>query len=420
MSEIQKIKCPKCDHKFHVEDVLHKDLQKKFEKEYALKAQEQEEKLERQREDLKIKEAAFQEKRDKQNEIFAEKLKDELKKKEKALKKEVKEQQSEKLKAIEEKLEEEKEKAKAAGKLELELKEMKAAMKDQEEDIKLKLQKELLDKKEDIEAKVIQREAERYEMKMKEMTKQLEDQKKLTEEMKRKQEQGSMQLQGEVQELAIEDWLRSQFPLDEITEIKKGERGGDCIQTVHTREFPNCGKIYYESKRTKAFQPTWIEKFKTDMRVRGVELGVIITEAMPKDMDRMGQKEGVWICTYEEFKGLSLVLRDSIIRLGRSLGAQENKGDKMHMLYDYLTGSEFKMQLEAIMEGYMQMSQDIVKEKNAMARLWKQREKQLEKVLLNANNFYGSIKGIAGNAVPTIPQLELGEEEADGQMELEV
>ncbi len=118
-------------------------------------------------------------------------------------------------------------------------------------------------------------EEDKNELRFKEMQKQLEDQKKLTEEMKRKQEQGSMQLQGEVQELAIEEWLASKFPLDTIEEIKKGVRGGDCIQIVHSRTEQNCGTIYYESKRTKDFQPSWIEKFKADIRDRGANIGVL-------------------------------------------------------------------------------------------------------------------------------------------------
>jgi len=198
--------------------------------------------------------------------------------------------------------------------------------------------------------KIKKSEEDKNELKIKELQKQLEDQKKLTEAMKRKQEQGSMQMQGEVQELAIEEWLSTQFPLDTIDEIKKGARGGDCIQIVNTRTRQNCGKIYYESKRTKDFQPSWVEKFKSDMREKGADIGVLVTEAMPSDFDRMGMKDGIWICTYEEFKGLCSVLRESVIQLSLAISSQENKGDKMHMLYDYLTSNNFRMQIEAIVE----------------------------------------------------------------------
>ena len=259
--------------------------------------------------------------------------------------------------------------------------------------------------------KIRKNEEERTELRVKELLKQLEDQKKLTEEMKRKQEQGSMQLQGEVQELAIEEWLSANFPLDTIEEIKKGARGGDCIQTVHTRTQQNCGTIYYESKRTKDFQPSWIEKFKADIRDKGCDIGVLVTEVMPADMQRMGLKDGIWICTYEEFKGLCSVLRETIIQLNSSLVSQENKGDKMHLLYDFLTSSTFRMQVEAIVEGFTQMKADLESEKRSMQRIWKQREKQIEKVIVNTIDMYGSVKGIAGNAVQDVKALELPEPE---------
>ena len=220
-----------------------------------------------------------------------------------------------------------------------------------------------------------------------------------------------MQTQGEVQELAIEEWLAEKFPLDVIQEIKKGERGADCLQIVHTRSRQNCGSIYYESKRTKNFQPSWIAKFKADIQERNANIGVLVTEVMPADMERLGLKDGVWICSFDEFKGLCTVLRESIIQISSALVTQENKGDKMGMLYDYLTSNEFQMQIEAIVEGFSQMKTDLDSEKRSMAGIWKKREKQIEKVLLNTTGMYGSIRGIAGSAVQAIPLLELPEDD---------
>jgi hypothetical protein len=230
-----------------------------------------------------------------------------------------------------------------------------------------------------------------------------------------KAEQGSTQLQGEVQELAIEKWLADLFPLDTIQEIKKGAVGADCLQFINARSKNNCGTIYYESKRTKSFQNEWIEKFKHDIQTKKADIGVLVTKTMPKDMKRMGMKNGVWICTFDEFKGLCSVLRDSLIRLSNAVITQENKGDKMVMLYDFLTGNEFRMQIEAIVEGFSQMNSDLESEKRAMNGIWKKREKQIQKVLLNTNFMYSSVKGIAGNAVQTITLLELpaSEENAD-------
>lgn len=143
------------------------------------------------------------------------------------------------------------------------------------------------------------------------------------------------------------------------------------------------------------------------MRDRGADIGVLVTSTMPKDMDRMGLLDGVWVCTYEEFKGLSMVLRENVIRMARALLSEENKTDKMTMLYSFLTSNEFKMQIEAIVEGFSQMQADLDSERRAMQRIWKQREKQINKVLENTTGMYGSIQGIAGNAIGNIKALEL-------------
>jgi hypothetical protein len=205
-----------------------------------------------------------------------------------------------------------------------------------------------------------------------------------------------MQLQGEVQELILEELLRTNFPFDIISEVGKGVRGADCIQTVRNHFGQECGRIIYESKRTKDFSGDWIEKLKKDMRSSGVDVAVIVTQCYPKGMDCFGEKDGVWICSFEEAKAVAFVLRDTIIKLFTATKNQENKGDKMHMLYDYLTSTEFSEQWKAIREGFMSMKLSIQKERDAMEKLWKAREKQLEKVLLNAAHIRGSIEGIAG------------------------
>jgi len=244
-------------------------------------------------------------------------------------------------------------------------------------------------------------------MKNKELEKKLEDQKKLIDEMQRKAEQGSMQLQGEIQELALEDFLKAQFPFDIISEVPKGVRGADAIQSVINSLQQDCGKIIYESKRTKKFSDEWLEKLKNDQKNQQAEIAVIVTESMPKEMERFGQKNGVWICSFQEIKSLSFVLREMLIKTQSIRVAQENKGDKMEMLYIFLTSTEFRQQVEAIVDGFSQLKSDIDSEKRAMQKIWKEREKQIEKVMNNTIDMYGSIRGIAGNAIGTIQALEL-------------
>lgn len=413
MASTTQIKCPKCGTDIDVNSILSHQLEEQFNARLA----EQRIEFEKKQEILALEKLAFEEKKQKENELFQEKIEAKLKTEKQALELKIKSKlQEEQAEQFQEMQKELNEKSKqlielSKSKAEIEkLKREKAEMKEAvEAESQIKLNIQLQEEKE----KIRKSEEERNEMRFKEMQKQLEDQKRLTEEMKRKQEQGSMQLQGEVQELAIEEWLAAQFPLDTIEEIKKGQRGGDCIQIIHTRSQQNCGSIYYESKRTKDFQPSWIEKFKADIREKSANIGVLVTDAMPNGMERMGLKEGIWICTYDEFKGLCTVLRESIIQINLAVNSQENKGDKMHLLYDFLTSNTFRFQVEAIVEGFTQMKLDLESEKRAMQRIWKQREKQIEKVITNTVDMYGSIKGIAGNAIQAVKALELPEFDDD-------
>lgn len=431
-----KIKCPNCGHNFDVEDALSGQLEAKIKADYEKKISEQADRFKKEEIRLSQEREEFQKKKEQENEIFKKRLakekeliakntqeelalkikslQEKAEKEKERISKNAKEEVEEQIKVLQEENAKKKEENRALRAKEIDLLKKENEIKEKSEELKLTLEKQLLEKQQEIEEKARLKEREAQALKEKEYQKQLEDQKKLIEEMKRKAEQGSMQMQGEVQELAIEEWLMTQFPLDTIEEIKKGARGGDCLQIVNTRMVQNAGIIYYESKRTKDFQPTWIEKFKADIRSKGANIGVLVTEVMPSDLDRMGLKDGIWICNFEEFKGLCAVLRESIIQLSTALSSEENKGDKMTMLYDYLTSNTFKMQVEAIVEGFTQMKTDLDSEKRSMQRIWKQREKQLEKVITNTVDMYGSIKGIAGKAIQSVQSLELpGHEEED-------
>jgi hypothetical protein len=216
-----------------------------------------------------------------------------------------------------------------------------------------------------------------------------------------------MQLQGEVQELALETLLAQTFIFDEIKEIKKGQRGADAIQTVRNEFNVDCGSIIFESKRAQNWANDWIEKLKEDQRVAGAEIAVLVTQTMPKEMLRFGERDGVWICGFHEVKELVYVLRQILIKAQNAQIVQENKAEKMGMLYNYLTSSQFKLQLEAIVEGFTNLKSDLDKEKRAMAKIWKEREMQIEKVTQNTIDMYASIKGIGGKAIETVKILEL-------------
>lgn len=413
MSEQTSIKCPGCGAQIDVNDILKHQLEDSIRKEYQLKATAQAQQLEARNAELEKAKADFEEKKKNEAELFQQRVDQRCKESEKTisvtLQAKLEEENKDRIFAMEKELSEKSEKLRELNKMSAQISKLEREKLEMKDAIEAEAQKRLNSSLELEREKIRKQEDEKNELKFATMQKQLEDQKRLTEEMKRKQEQGSMQLQGEVLELAIEDWLAEAFPLDTIDEIKKGANGADCLQTVNTFEAQCCGTIYYESKRTKSFQSAWIEKFKNDIRDKKASIGVLVTEVLPSDMKRMGLKDGIWICTYEEFKGLSAVLRQSIIQVSQALQSQENKGDKMHMLYDFLTSNEFRLQMEGIVEGFSQMQADLAAEKRSMIGHWKKREKQIQKVVTNTIHMYGSIKGIAGKAIQTVAALELAE-----------
>ncbi len=411
MKNDNQVKCPNCGTSIDVQDVLSHQLEEEFKKKYTAQLAEEKKKYEKGFEQLNQQKEDFEKKKQKENELFQErfniKLKEEKLLIEKQLKAKLLEEQSDQMALMQKELSEKSEQVKELNKSKGEIEKLKREKDELKEAIEAEAQKALNQKLTEEKDKIRKSEQEKNEFVVKELQKQLEDQRKLTEEMKRKQEQGSMQLQGEVQELAIEEWLKENFPFDTLAEIKKGARGADCLQIINTHSHQNCGCIYYESKRTKDFQPSWIEKFKTDMRVKNATFGVLVTEALPKGVERLSQKEGIWICTFEEFKALCFVLRESVILISQAGVVQENKGEKMSLLYDFLTGNEFRMQVEAIVEGFTQMQTDLDTERRAMEGIWKKREKQIQKVVLNTTHMYSAVRGIAGNAVGSIQALEL-------------
>jgi len=411
------IECPNCGFRIDVNEILYHQLDEELKKKYndqlakeRQKYQAQEERLETEREKLAKEKSGIDEK---VAQMVQQGIGLEKKALEASLRKRLEDEQAEQMKAMQAELNDKTEQVKELNKSKAEIERLKREKDELRDAIELESQKKLNAQLVEEREKIRKAEVEKATMKLSEqelVIRQLKDQ---LQEAHRKAEQGSTQRQGEAQELVIEEWLAGQFPLDTIEEIKKGALGADCLQIVNTRTRQNCGSIYYESKRTKAFQPAWIEKFKADIRDKNANIGVLVTEVMPADMDRMGLRDGVWICTFDEFKGLCTVLRESIIEISRAITTQENKGEKMGMLYDFLTSNEFRMQVEAIVEGFTQMQTDLESEKRSMQGIWKKREKQIQKVLLNTNHMYHSIRGIAGSAVQTVPLLELSQEEDD-------
>ncbi|MCZ4221743.1 DUF2130 domain-containing protein [Pedobacter rhodius] len=396
-----EIKCPNCAHVFPMEEAMAEDYKKELREKMLTFTKQKDEEFQR-------KLAILENEKQLQQKAFDTKLVEEKNKLkgdlEENLRKSIASDYETKLQMLEGSAKDNAEKLRLAREKELQFLKREESLLLKEQEMELSMQRKMQEQRNELVEQIRKQEAEKnsikdteHQLRLKELEKQLDDQKKLAEEMKRKAEQGSMQLQGEVQELILEELLRSNFPFDLIEEVGKGVRGADCVQVVRNQFGQECGKIIYESKRTKDFGGDWIEKLKKDMRSMGVDVAVIVSQCYPKGMDCFGQRDGVWICSFEEVNAVAYVLRDGILRLSSAMKSQENRGDKMHMLYDYLTGAEFSEQWKAIREGFMSMKLSIQRERDAMERLWKAREKQLEKVLLNATHIRGSIEGIAGS-----------------------
>jgi hypothetical protein len=407
-----EVKCPNCGVPFPIEEVMAEE----YKKDLRVKMQEYTQQKE---EEYRKKESDFITREKQQAHLYEQRLAEEKKQLqltvEQSLRKSIATDFENQMLMLQNSVNEKDEKLKLGRQKELEFLQKEKALMDKEAELELALQRKLQEQRNELTEQIRKQESEKfnlkdtdYQLKVKELEKQLDDQKKLADEMKRKAEQGSMQLQGEAQELILEDLLRVNFPFDLISEVGKGVRGADCVQTVRNQFGQECGRIIYESKRTKDFGADWIEKLKKDMRGIGVDVAVIVSQCYPKGMDCFGEKDGVWICSFDEVRAVAYILRDGILKLSNLAKSQDNKGDKMHLLYDYLISSEFSEQWKAIREGFLSMRMSIQKERDAMEKLWKAREKQLEKVLLNAAHIQGSIEGIAGNDVI---QLSLTDED---------
>jgi hypothetical protein len=391
-----KITCPNCSHQFEPAEAIKEELNHKAKEWQQQKMEEFKQKENQFQQQLLAKENELATKLQQEKMQLQQQLQD-------SIKKTLTADFENTIKQLQQNEAEQNEKLKEARKKEAEYLTKERALKNREEEIELSIQKKMLEERQKMldevrkneEQRIAQMNAE-FQLKLAEKEKQIDDNKKLVDEMKRKQEQGSMQLQGEVQELLLEELLRSTFPFDKVEEVGKGVKGADCVQTIHNRLGTEAGKIIYESKRTKDFSNEWTEKLKTNMRNSGADVAIIVTQTLPRDMERFGEKDGVYICSFSEVRSVAALLRNALLKIFEVKKSQHNQGDKMVMLYEYLVGNEFGEQWKAIREGFMSMKLSIQKERDMMERIWKSREKQLEKVLLNATHIRGSIEGIAG------------------------
>ncbi len=226
------------------------------------------------------------------------------------------------------------------------------------------------------------------------------------EDLKRRAEQGSQQLQGEVQELEIESLLSSRFPRDMIQPVPKGEFGGDVLHRVVGPLGQPCGTILWESKRTKNWSDTWLPKLREDQRTAKAEIAVIISQALPKDVETFDLVDGVWVAHPRVLLPIAITLRNTLIEVASARQASEGQQTKMEMVYQYLTGQRFRQRIQAIVEAFSSMREDLDRERKAITKQWAKREEQIDRVMQATVGMYGDLQGIAGKTLQEIEGLE--------------
>ncbi|MCY7371859.1 MAG: DUF2130 domain-containing protein [Polaromonas sp.] len=227
------------------------------------------------------------------------------------------------------------------------------------------------------------------------------------EELKQKAEQGSQQLQGEVQELALENLLRTQFPFDVIEPVAKGEFGGDALQRVNSQNGTSCGSILWETKRTKNWSDGWLAKLREDQRSAKAEVCVLVSQVLPRGVETFGLVDGVWVTSPRAALPVATVLRQGLLQVSQTRALSEGQHTKTEMVYQYLTGPRFRQRVEAIVEAFSSMQDDLDKERKVITKQWAKRQAQIESVMNSTVGMYGDLQGIAGKSLQEIEGLEI-------------
>jgi hypothetical protein len=398
------VECPQCHHVFDVEASLSQQIEKRLKADLAKGQKKALADIEQQRDELERQKQAVAQQQRTIDQQVEERLQAERKGVEQEALNKAREAQALEMQALKDKAKERDTELARLKKEQLDLLDEKEKLERAKADLELETKKALAKARKTIEEEAKQRAEEEFRMQLRQKELALEQTRQQLEEAKRKAEQGSMQTQGEAQELELQELLEATFRQDAIEEVSKGANGADVLHHVQDHFGRHRGTIAYESKRTKAFSDKWIEKLKEDMQRHKAEVGVIVTETMPKDMPEMGVRDGVFICTFREARALAQILRDSILRLAEVRAQEHNRDDKAQVLYAYFTSPEFKRRMQVIVQGYATMKQQLDAEKRLMQKQWAAREKQLDALVDSATELQGSILGIAGNVMEALTE----------------
>ncbi|HYD35732.1 MAG TPA: DUF2130 domain-containing protein [Vitreimonas sp.] len=421
--------CPHCQKPISVDEALSHQISAKLEEQYQAQLAKKDEELTKSKQATAAQLAKVQAEAEAKlitqlaaekqaaEQAFKKQLETELKKTQEQAKSEATESVSKELTLLKQQLDDRNKKLDEARQLELDLRKQKNQLEDDKKAFELEKQRQL-----DMERAKIKEEAEKkaveiQELKMLEMQKQLNDALKANEDMRRKLQQGSQQTQGEVLELELENLLRTEFPMDEIQPVAKGVRGADVLQIVKDRQGKVCGSILWELKNAQ-WSDKWIDKLREDQRNSKADLAVLVSINVPpamKDKSFIYQK-GIWIATRPICTALAQALRLQLNQVHTTKLSAVGKNEKMEVLYQYLTGTEFKQRVEAIVDAFSNMQQDLEKEKRWFQTKWKRQEMNIRQVLDSTFGMYGDMQGIMGASLPEIKQLQLESGEDNQQL----
>ncbi|MBT3817097.1 MAG: DUF2130 domain-containing protein [Candidatus Magasanikbacteria bacterium] len=404
----QHIVCPSCSVSIPLSEALRKQVTEQLEVNFRKKVEKQMEEVALQKKELEKQKREVE--KSVEVRLQAEKEKMWLVAQEKA-----KEKMNIELKDLE-KINQEKEvKIREMQEKELELRKQKREIEEKEKSLVLEMERKLDEEREKVSKQVKEEAFVESRLKIAEKDKQMEQMRSTIEELKRKSEQGSMQIQGDVQENDLKVLLQQHFPMDTIDDVPTGIRGADLVQTVHAQFGKKTGIILWESKNTKAWSSDWIKKLKDDQAAVKADVCILVSQSLPSDIQTFGLKNGVWICHYKFAFALASTLRLHLEELSKAKQSLVGKDQKMEYLYDYLCGNEFRNKIENIVSAFSSMKEGLETEKRSMQRIWSKREKEIERVILNTSGMYGDLQGIVGASLPTVDALELpgGEEEED-------
>lgn len=315
------------------------------------------------------------------------------------------------LKELEEDLEAKALALKKAQEAELILQREKRKLAEEKDSLEVEVERKLNSEREKLKESIQKQVDEATNLKFAEKEKQLSDLKIQLQEAQRKAEQGSIQAQGDVLEVDFEQQLKQTFPIDKVDPVSTGIRGADIMQEVRSETGRPCGTIIFEMKRTKNWSNEWPVKLKSDMRDARADVAIIVTQALPADIESFGMKDGVWIADYSSAIPLTHVLRSSLHEIMLVKGHQQGAKNKQELLYDYLTGNDFRQRVQAVIEAFGIMRDDLEREKRALTKYWNKREKQLGLVIDNMAGMYGDVQALAEGDIRTIEALELENEE---------